>query len=446
MSKNIKIKKGLDIKLIGKAEEVIDNNLNVNYYALKPSDFKNITPKILVKQGDKVKAGTPLFSDKNNSDILFTAPVSGEIYDVVRGDRRILQEIIIKADEKIEFEKFDVSDKNSKESIITALLKSGLWISIIQRPYSIIANPKDTPKAIHISTFDSAPLAVDYEFTLKEDIKYFQLGINILSKLCSKIYLNNSAKVNSSIFKNITGCEINTFEGPHPAGNVGVQIHHLTPVNKGEIVWTVNPQNVVQIGKLFELGIYDSSKIIALAGSEVLKPKYFKINTGAKIETICENNLKDTKPRFISGNVLSGSKIEKEGFISFYDNQLTVIPEGDNYEFLGWAMPGFKNFSTSRSFFSWLKPKKEYNLDTNLNGGHRALVVTGQYEDVLPMDIYPVQLIKAIMVEDIDMMENLGIYEVAPEDFALCEFVCTSKTNVQETIENGINLMLKQMA
>jgi len=446
MSKIIKIRKGLDIKLTGKADTIINDKLSISHYAIKPSDFKNITPKILVKQGDIVKAGTPLFSDKSNSELVFTAPVSGVISEIVRGERRILEEIVIKADTKNEYEKFDISAKNSKEQIINILLKSGLWTAIIQRPYSVIANPKDTPKAIHISTFDSAPLAPDYEFTLKEDIKYFQSGVNILSKLCNKVYINNSAKAETSIFSNISNCEKNTFDGPHPSGNVGIQIHHLSPINKGEVVWTVNAQNVIHIGKLFELGIYDSSKIIALTGSEVIKPQYFKIYTGAKVEQICSNLVKDTNVRYISGNVLTGTKISKNNFIGFYDNQLTVIPEGDSYEFLGWAMPGFQKFSTSKSFFSWLKPNKEYSLDTNLNGGHRAFVVTGQYENVLPMDIYPVQLIKAIMAEDIDMMENLGIYEVAAEDFALCEFVCISKTDVQNTIEKGIDLMLKQMA
>jgi Na+-transporting NADH:ubiquinone oxidoreductase subunit A len=446
MSKNIKIKKGLDLKLIGKADTIIENKLNINYYALKPSEFKNITPKVLVKQGDLVKVGTALFSDKNNSDILFTAPVSGEITDIIRGERRILQEIIIKADKKLEYEKFEITDTNSNEQIINTLLKSGLWTTIIQRPYSIIANPKDKPKAIHISTFESAPLAPDYEFILKEEIKYFQSGISTLSKICNKIYLNNSSKVKPSIFSNITNCEINTFEGPHPAGNVGIQIHHLNPINKGEIVWTINVQNVVQIGKLFELGIYDSTKIIALSGSEITTPQYFKIYNGANIEQICENKVKGTNPRYISGNVLTGSNIGKKGFIGFYDNQISVIPEGNYPEFLGWLSLGLKKFSTSKSYFSWLTPKKEFELNTNLNGGNRAYVVTGQFEKVLPMDIYPMQLIKAIIVEDIDMMENLGIYEVAAEDFALCEFVCTSKTNIQETIENGINLMLKQMS
>jgi len=446
MSKNIKIKKGLDIKLKGKPEALIENLQNIQYYALKPFDFKNITPKILVQEGDKVKAGTPLFTDKKHNEIQFTAPVSGEIIEIIRGERRILQEIIIKADSKIEYEKFDITNKNSSESIINILLKSGLWTSIIQRPYSIIANPNELPKAIHVSTFDSAPLAPDYEFVFKDDIKYFQAGINILAKLCNKIFVNNTSKVSSSIFSNIANCEITNFNGPHPSGNVGIQIHHLTPINKGEIVWTIKSEFVVQIGKLFELGIYDSSKTIALTGSEVTKPQYFKVYAGAKISTICEKRTSEEKLRFISGNVLSGTQIDKNGFLCFYDNQLTIIPEGDKYEFLGWMMPGFKHFSVSKTFFSWLTPKKEYVLDTNLNGGDRAFVVTGQYEEVLPMDIYPVQLIKAIMIEDIDMMENLGIYEVAPEDLALCEFVCTSKTKVQQTIDKGIDMMLKQMS
>jgi len=449
MPEVIKIKKGLDINLKGKAEKIFIQSDPSETFAVKPIDFTGIFPKLTVKVDHDVKAGSPLFFNKYKPEVIFTSPVSGKVIAINRGERRRILEVVIRADKEIRYESFTKANPLdlSREQIIENLLESGLWPFIRQRPYHIIANPEDEPKAVFISAFDTAPLAPDYDFALKNDAQPFQTGIDALSKLTSgKVHLGlNGAYPPSRVFAEARNVELHYFRGPHPAGNVGVQIHHIDPVNKGDIVWFVNPQDVVSIGRLFEKGIYDASRIVALSGSEIKSPRYFKTKIGASITNLVEGNVETGKLRYISGNVLTGLKIPKDGYIGFYDSQITVIPEGDYYEFLGWCLPGFKKYSVSRSFFSWLAPKKEYHIDTNLKGGRRAFVMTGEYENVFPMDIYPVQLLKAILVEDIDLMENLGIYEVAEEDFALCEFVCTSKTDVQSIIRQGIDLMIREL-
>lgn len=449
MSEVIKIKKGLDINLKGKAEKVFIKTNSAFTFAVKPTDFQGLTPKLSVNIGDSVKAGTPLFFDKNNPDILFTSPVSGKVTEINRGERRKILEVVIESDQKtdsIEFTKEDPLNLD-RETIIKNLLTSGLWPSIIQRPYAIIANPSDIPKSIFISAFDSAPLGVDYDFILQDSAKEFQSGINALSKLTAgKIHVGvNAAYPVSSVFSNAKNIQITKYKGPHPAGNVGTQIHKLDPINKNEVVWTLSPQQVVSIGRLFLTGKYDASKIVALAGSEVLKPRYYKIISGINVQAMTEKNLTGEKIRIISGNVLTGSRIDADGYVGYYDSVVSVIPEGDVYEFLGWIKPGFNKFSLSKTFFSWLTPKKEYNINTNLHGGRRALMITGNFEKVFPMDIFPMQLIKAITIEDIDLMEKLGIYEIAEEDFALCEFVDTSKTDIQAIVRKGLNLMIKEM-
>ena len=450
MSKVIKIKKGLNISLLGTAEKIMKKADQADFYAIKPTDFVGIRPKLVVKVGDKVKAGTPLFFDKFQPEVQFTSPVSGEIVEINRGERRAILEVVVKADKTIEYEEFKVGDpKNlSKEEIVEALQKSGLWPSLRQRPYSTIANPNDTPKAIFISAFDSAPLAPDMDYIVKDCVECFQKGIDVLSKLTNgKIHLNlNADYPPADTFTKAKGVELNYFTGPHPSGNVGIQINKIDPINKGDIIWYTYPQEVAAIGRFFEKGIYDATKIVALTGSEVKNPKYFKVLNGASVKNLVKNNVNDGELRYISGNVLTGSKIEDDGYIGFYDNQITVIPEGKYHDFFGWATPGFKKYTASRTLLSWLIPGKKYRLDTNFHGGHRAYVMTGEYEKVFPMDIYPVQLIKAIMIEDIDKMEQLGIYEVDEEDFALCEYVCTSKTEVQSIIRNGLDLMRKEMS
>ena len=448
MSKVIKIKKGLNISMLGTAEKIIKKANQAEYYAVKPTDFKGIRPKLVVKVGDKVKAGTPLFYDKFQPEVQFTSPVSGEVTAINRGERRIILEVVVRADATIEYEEFQLGDSTnlSKEEIVAVLQQSGLWPTIRQRPYSTIANPNDSPKAIFISAFESAPLAPDMDYIAKEYTDYFQKGIDILSKLTEgTIHLNINADYPAAeTFTKAKGVQINKFTGPHPSGNVGVQINKIDPINKGEIVWYTYPQEIITIGRLFDNGIYDATKIIALAGSEVQNPKYYKILNGASIKNLIDEN--ESELRYISGNVLTGSKISDDGFVGYYDNQITVIPEGKYYEFFGWATPGFKKYTASRALLSWLIPGKKYRLDTNIHGGQRAYVMTSEYDKVFPMDIYPVQLIKAIMVEDIDKMEQLGIYEVDEEDFALCEYVCTSKIEVQSIIRTGLDLMRKEMS
>jgi len=450
MSKVIKIKKGLNIKMHGAAEKIIKKTDQAEYYAVKPTDFQGIRPKLVVKVGDKVKAGTSLFYDKFQPEVQFTAPVSGEIVEINRGERRVILEIVIKADATIEYEKFNVSDPSrlSKEEIVDVMQKSGLWPTIRQRPYSTIANPEDTPKAIFITAFDSAPLAADMDYVAMDCGDSFQKGIDILSKLTEgTIHLNINADYPASdTYTKAKGVQINKFTGPHPSGNVGIQINKIDPINKGDIVWYTYPQEIIAIGRLFEKGIYDATKIIALTGSEVKNPIYHKLIGGASIKNIVSGNVTEGEHRYIGGNVLTGSKISHNGYVGYYDNQVTVIPEGKYYEFFGWALPGFKKHSASRAVFSWLLPNKKFKLDTNFHGGNRAYVMSGEYDKVFPMDIYPVQLIKSILVEDIDKMEQLGIYEVDEEDFALCEYVCTSKTEVQSIIRTGLDLMRKEMS
>lgn len=449
MSKVIKLKKGLDIKLNGEAEKVVQSAGKITSCALKPTDFRALTPKLAVKVGDEVKAGDVLFLDKTHPEIKFTTPVSGTVEMINRGERRKLLEVVIKADAETQYRDFGKSEVNklNRDEVINRLLDSGMWPMLRQRPYDIIADPMVTPKAIFVSAFDSAPLAPDYDFILGGQQKELQAGIDCLKKLCNRnVNLNLQAETPSaSVFTKLQNVDINYFAGPHPAGNAGIQIHHLNPINKGEHVWVVNIQDVAIIGRLFTEGRFDARKIIVLTGSEVSKPEYYHSILGASIAEITSGKLKNAvEQRIISGNVLTGTRVAANGYLGYYDNQITVIPEGNHYEFLGWAVPGFNKFSASKLFPSFLCPKKHYTLDTNYNGERRAFVVTGQYEKVFPMDIYPVYLLKAILAQDIDRMEQLGIYEVAPEDMALCEFVCTSKTPVQQIVSEGIELMMKE--
>ncbi len=443
MPKNITIRKGLNIPLKGLAVNQC-KQLDSSLFSIKPTDFVGIVPKLLVKVDDEVMIGTPLFYAKSNEQIKFVSPVSGVITDIIRGEKRVIQEVIIKSDQKKSQLNNLTFSSETKESIISSLLETGLWPMIRQRPYHIIANPTDLPKAIFISGFDSSPLAPDYNYLAENKNPQIQAAVDQLKKLTNgSVYL--SLRDSSSPLNEIKNVEINYFQGPHPAGNVGTQIHHLSPINKGEIVWTINLLDLIIMGNYFQTGVLDFSKTIAFTGPSVGDPQYYTIILGQSIENLTAKEIIGENPRFISGNVLTGTKIEKTGFLSFYDHQLTVIPEGDYYEFMGWISPGFDKFSLSRTFFSWLTPKKKYTLDTNYHGELRNFVVTGQYEKVFPWDILPVQLLKAIIIKDVELMENLGIYEVAEEDFALCEYVCTSKIESQQLIRSGIEMIQKEM-
>ena len=449
MSKFIKIKRGLNIKLVGEADKVFSDLPLPETFAIKPPDFIGVIPKLLVKQGDEVQSGTALFNDKNNETIKFCSPVSGEVIEIIRGEKRKILEVKILADKEIDYVAFKKANPNdlSREDIIAALLNSGIWPFIRQRPFGIIANPNETPKSVFISAFDSSPLAPDNDFIMHGNDQDFQSGLDALQKLTDgKVHLNiNADTTPSKVFTNSQGVEINKISGPHPAGNVGIQIHHIDPVNKGEAVWCLNPQDVLIVGRLFNQGKFDAARTVALTGAQIKNPKYYKTVVGSAVKNmISEGGLKDGENRIISGNVLTGKQIPSNGYLGFYDSQITVIPEGREHEFMGWLAPGFSKYSLSRTFFSWLTPNKKHDLNTNLHGEERPFVVTGEYEKVFPMDIYPVLLLKSILIEDIEMMENLGIYEVVEEDFALCEFVCTSKIESQGIIRRGLDIIQKE--
>lgn len=460
MSNKIFLRKGLNIPLKGSAASHIARSISPDIIAVKPSDFRGLNPKLLVKEGDTVKAGTPVMADKKRDDILICSPVSGTVKEVVRGEKRKLMEILIESDKKNEYQQFSVPNHRkdaSAEEIKQVLLSSGLWAFIKQRPYGILADPDKEPKAIFISAFDSAPLAADLDFTMRNDFENMQVGIDVLSKLTPggihmSLHADNFA---GSPMHRLERVKTHIFDGPHPAGNVGVQIHHISPINKGEIVWTIDLNSLAAIGRLFSKGVFDLKKVIAITGPRAKKPCYVETIPGMPLKDIAEfveltpeKKSGELLPvRYISGNVLTGDNVGENGYLGVFHNQITLISEGKYKEMFGWALPlRSQKFSISRSYFSWLMPSKKYSLDSNLNGGERAFVVTGVYEKVLPMDILPMYLLKAIMAEDIDKMEQLGIYEVIEEDFALCEFVCPSKTEIQAIISQGINLMIKEMS
>ncbi|RUA11864.1 MAG: NADH:ubiquinone reductase (Na(+)-transporting) subunit A [Flavobacteriia bacterium] len=448
MSKDIKIRKGLSINLKGKAKHELSSVSRSKIYAINPPDFYGVIPKMVVKAGEKVKAGDVVFFDKKDEQIKFTSPVSGEIREIIRGARRRILSIKIIADTKDQFKDLGAKNPSKMDAIQVKefLLQTGCWAYIKQRPYDIMANPADTPKAIFISAYATAPLAAEPGFALQGKEKEFQAGIDAISKLTAgKVHLGVGSN-DSSFLNNIKGVEIHKVSGKHPAGNVGVQISKIDPINAGERVWVLKPVDVAIIGQTLLTGKYSPSKVIALAGSQVKDPKYYEIIQGAQIKDIVDGKLKEGKSRIISGDPLTGMKVTPNDSIGFYDTEITVLPEGDKYRFFGW-MPFFGNdkFSMSRTFFSFLTPNKEYDLDTNMNGEERAMVVTGEMEKVMPIDIYPMQLIKAVLAGDIEKMENLGIYEVAPEDFALIDFVSSSKLEAQDIIRQGIDLMIKEV-
>lgn len=450
MSKAIKIRKGVDIRLVGEAAPSVENLDHSSVFAVKPPDFHGVVPKLLVKEGAQVKAGDPLFFEKTNDNIKFCSPVSGEVAEVVRGAKRRIMEIRILADKQREFRDFGTKNAStmSSEEVRAHLLEGGMWPFLNQRPFDVMADPTLTPKAIFISGFDSAPMAPDTEVIMKDKLADFQTGVDVLKKLIGDKPVHISHRPGSAVYGNIRGAELHSVSGPHPAGNVGVQIHHIDPINKGETVWTVNPQDVATIGRFFTTGKFDLQRTIAVTGAEAKDPKYYNIVVGTNLAKLIESQIKEPNTRVISGNVLTGDQIPTDGFLGYFHQQVTMIPEGDEPKFMlteGWMSPGFNKFSLSHAYPTWLTGKKKFNLDTNANGEERAFVVTGQYEKVFPFDIYPVQLVKSIIVNDIDRMEKLGIYEVAPEDFALCEYVCTSKIDVQHIVREGLDQLKKEV-
>lgn len=448
MANLIKLRKGLDINLKGKAAAEVVSVKEPGFYALCPDDFTGVTPKVVVKEQEYVMAGGPLFIDKNHPEVKFVSPVSGVVTSVERGARRKVLSITVEAAAEQDLEDFgkkNVAQLNGA-AVKEALLDAGMFAFIRQRPYDVVADPSVAPKAIFVSAFDTNPLAPDFEIALKGEEANFQTGLDALAKL-AKTYLSICASQKSSALVNAKNVEVNVFDGPHPAGNVGVQINHLAPVNKGETVWTIDPQAVIFIGRLFNTGYVDMTRTVAVTGSEVKKPAYCKLKVGALLTNVFAGNVTTGRElRYISGNPLTGKKVSPNGFLGAFHSQLTVIPEGnDIHEMLGWIMPRVNEFSTSRSYFSWLQGKKEYALDARVKGGERHMIMSNEYDRVLPMDILPEYLVKAIIAGDIDRMEQLGIYEVAPEDFALCEFVCSSKMELQRIVRDGLDMLRREM-
>ena len=447
MANVIKLHKGLDINLQGKAEEKKIQLKSNGKYALVPDDFEGVTPKVVVKEGDAVKAGDALFVNKQYPEVKFASPVSGTVSAVVRGERRKVLCVKVDADAQqsyVDFGKKDVSKLDGK-AVIDALLEAGIFGYINQLPYAVSTNPTVMPKAIFVSALRDKPLACDFEYEVTGQEQDFQTGLTALSKI-AKTYLGVGV---GSKLEGAKDVEVTVFEGKCPAGNVGVQVNHLDPVNKGEVVWTIgDPTVVLFIGRLFNTGKVDLKRTVALCGSEIKSPAHVDMLVGEELSTLLSNSYDAQKSvRIINGNVLTGKPTTKEGFLGAHTSEITVIPEGDDAdETLGWILPRFKQFSVSRSYFSWLCGKKSYALDARVKGGERHMIMSGEYDKVLPMDIYGEYLIKAIISGDIDRQEALGIYEVAPEDFALAEFVDSSKLELQRIVREGLNILRKENA
>ena len=446
----IKIKKGIDIHLVGEAKKEM-KVYEPALYAVKPLDFIGVVPKMHVAEGDDVKVGTVLFHDKKNEGIFFTSPVSGKVKAIVRGEKRIILQVVVESDgkyEAIDFGKAEPS-KLTRNEVIEKMVQSGTWTMLRQRPYSTIANPQDEPKCVVVSMFDTAPMAPDNNFIVAGKMESIKAGVEALAKLTNgMVYLNvNSSETKKALealnfsAKNVS---VNEFQGPHPAGNVSTQLNVLSPINKGETVWYTYAQNLVAIGTLFLTGSYDSNRVVAFTGSEVKEPAYYQTRIGADMSGLY-SNITSENVRIISGNVLTGKKINGDNFLGFYDSQISVIPEGDHYQLFGWLAPNFKKFTSTNTMGASLCKKSRKVLDTNLNGGIRPLIMTGNFEKVFPFDIYPMQLIKACIIKDIDQMEELGIYEIDAEDFALCEVIDPSKTPIQQIIREGLELLRKEM-
>ena len=448
MANVIKLRKGLDINLKGKAAEELVTVKEPGFYALVPDDFPGVTPKVVVKEQEYVMAGGPLFIDKNHPEVKFVSPVSGVVTSVERGARRKVMNIVVEAAAEQDYEEFGKQDvaRMNADRVKELLLQSGMFAFIKQRPYDVIADPAVAPRAIFVSAFDSNPLAPEFEFALKGEEVNFQTGLDALAKI-AKTYLGISVKQKSAALTQAKNVTITAFDGPNPAGNVGVQINRVAPVVKGETVWTIDPQAVIFIGRLMNTGRVDMTRTVAVTGSEVLKPAYTKLRVGALLTSVFAGNVtKDKELRYISGNVLTGKQVSPNGFLGAFHSQVSVIPEGnDIHEMLGWIMPRFNQFSVNHSYFSWLLGKKEYTIDARIKGGERHMIMSGEYDKVFPMDILPEFLIKAIIAGDIDRMEALGIYEVAPEDFALCEFVDSSKLELQRIVRAGLDMLRAEM-
>ena len=455
MASRIKIKKGLDIPLLGKAQETFLGEVKSDVLKICPEDFTGVTPKLSVRVGDEVKAGAALMYDRNHPSVKVASPISGVVTAIDRGEKRRILNITVERKGENEFVDFGIKNALTMkpEEVKEYILDAGLWFLVKQRPYDVVANPEKEPRDIFVTGFSSAPLAPSYDFILKDQDKDVQAGLDALSKLTKgKVYLSISPKTTSKALRNAKNVVVTEFDGPHPAGNVGVQINHLKPINSGETVWTLNVLDVALIGRLFNTGKVDLTRIVALTGSEVEKRGYYKMLIGTPLTEVLAPIAKsaDINLRYICGDPLTGRKIEKDGVLRAYDSQITVIPEGDDkHEFLGWATLSPNKYSAGPTYLSSLLHKigvkDKFRIDARIKGGPRAMIMSNEYDQVFPMDIYPEFLLKSIIAFDIDKMINLGIFEVAPEDFALCEFVDTSKIEIQRIVRTGLDMLRKEV-
>ncbi len=448
----ITLSKGFDIKLEGAATGPVDESVKANTFAMQPPNFRGVSPipKVVVEVGDTVKAGDHLFFDKKNTDVKYVAPVSGEVIAVNRGERRAITEVVILADKNQQFRELSAFDleKGSREELVNFLLDSGGWSLLRQRPYDIVANHTEVPDNIFISTFDTAPLAPNQDVVVEGKGEAFQKGLDVLNKLTSgKVFLGlnaNGEKAPSAIFTQAQGVEKRWFQGKHPSGNVGIQIHHTAPLTPKSCVWTLGVQEVITLGALFTERRFNAERVVALTGAELNAPKYVRTYIGANIGDLLKDNLTDNHIRVVSGDVLSGQTKSSDGYLNFYDDQITELKEGDYYDIFGWLLPDLSSPSASKALPTWIFPDTTFKADTNTKGEKRAFVVTGQYEEVLPMDLYPQHLMKAILTNDYEKMEGLGIHELVEEDIAICEFTCTSKQPLQQILRKGLDMMHEQ--
>lgn len=453
-----RIKKGRDIFIPGVAQHTVcDLTDEAADFAVTPTEYVGVVPRLLVYEGDVVEAGAPLFEDKNNPDARFVSPVSGTVKTILRGEKRALKAVVISSDKAqrcIEFPIIDPKESNA-DNLREMLIQSGLWTLIKQRPFGVVPTKNSKPKALFISAFDSSPLPVDMDLILKDRFDDFQYGVDVLYQIVGNIHISlNSKRQQDSMLAKTTNAKIHFFDGPHPAGLVGTHIAAIDPINKGETVWTINPQDVATIGHLFRTGHYRPERTIAMCGPSVENPQYFKTLAGIAVQSLVNKiqlNTEQEKQRLICGDVLSGYSIASDGFVGISCDKISVLPEGDYYDFMGWLRPNFSKFSFSRTFLSGLLKKSQLSIlnyqlkfDTNRHGSLRPLFVTGEFEKLTPLDIYPMQLIKACIIGDIELMENLGIYEVEPEDLALCEFADTSKTEIQAIIRAGLEKIRRE--
>lgn len=447
------LKKGHDILLEGAAADKIDKNVKVATFAIQPPNFIGISPipKVTADIGAEVKAGDILLYDKQKPAIKYAAPVSGEVVAINRGEKRSIASVVILADKEMTYRQLPAFDleNGSREDLVNYMLDSGVWPMIRQRPFDVLPEPGEAPRDIFISTFDTAPLAPDLNLVVEGKKEAFQKGLDVLNKLTEgTVHMGLNARgktAPSAIFTDAEGVSLHWFHGKHPAGNVGVQIHHIQAIGNKDKVWTLDVQSVISIGNLFLNQRYDASRVVAVTGAELEHPKYVQTYRGANVgDLVAGSKLKSDNVRLISGDVLSGATKTEEEFLDFADDQVTVVAEGNYYEMFGWMVPSALRPTISKTYPNFLFSDLKFKADTNTHGERRAFVVTGQYESVLPMDILPQHLMKAIIVNDFERMEGLGIYELSEEDIALCEFACTSKQPLQQILRQGLDMVREQ--